>query len=535
MLIKISTSHFFAIFSVFSLLTYITTIIIMNIFSIYLGSCKVSWILDHITPECAGFGGVFFEDGTLYTKGWRAVNSSDVLVPPEYKYLSASQLKGYPYWGQMDWYGGGGYVVPLVARRDSDITELLNKLKRLEIDGWIDRHTRAVFVEFGTYNAQINLFSAVTILAEFLPGGGVVPSYQIDPIRLLNYHTGFGFFQMIIEIVFVIFTIFFTYREVTSICKQGLAYFNEYWNVAEFVSLVVSYTGIANHVYNMFMTAEILRIFTETEGTGYVKLQEAVLLNELFCYQIGIVMSIATLKFLKLLRFNKRIGILSSTLRLCAQELKSYSVCLMVVFIAFVILFWLLLGRFIKEFSTFIYSFESSISMMLKKFNYDDMYAAQPIFTPIAFFTFSLATAVVLINILLTIIIRSFEDVKHDVSLQGNEYEILDHFVNRMKLLFGCGTAKVRPAPTMYRGQKKPEDTVSSFPGKVDRLVDFINDFYFDNQMDFNSKEFLKKMNSDIAKQSGEMDRNKRKKAKPVVKDLKSKIPKTVSNTFNDF
>lgn len=488
-------------------------------------------MLEHVTPECAGYGGMFFEDGTLYTKGWRTVNSSDTLVPPEYKYLSASQLKGYPFWGQVDWYGGGGYVVPLVSRRDSDITQLLRKLKRLEVDGWIDKHTRAVFVEFGTYNAQINLFCAVTILAEFLPGGGVIPYYHIDPVRLLNYHTGFGFFQMISEIIFVIFTIFFTFREGKKICKQGLAYFKEHWNVAEFVSLVVSYTGIANHVYKLFMVAEILRIFTETEGTGYVKLQEAVLLNELFCYQIGLIMSISTLKFLKLLRFNKRIGVLSSTLKMCTHELKSYSVCLMVVFIAFVILFWLLLGRYIKEFSTFVYSFESCISMMLKKFNYDDMYAAQPIFTPIAFFTFSLATAVVLINILLTIIIRSFETVKHDASLQSNEYEVLDYFINRMKMLLGCGTAKVRPVPSMYRDQKKPVvDTVSSFPGKVDRLVDFINDFYFDNQMDFNSKEFLKKMNSDIAGQNGQIERSK-KKAKPV---MKSKIPK-MSDSFDDF
>ncbi|GIY80631.1 hypothetical protein CEXT_179451 [Caerostris extrusa] len=201
-------------------------------------------------------------------------------------------------------------------------------------------------------------------------------------------------------------------------------------------------------------------------------------------------MSISTLKFLKLLRFNKRIGILSSTLRTCAQELQSYSVCLMVVFMAFVVLFWLLLGRHVREFSTFVYSFESSISMMLKKFNYDDMYAAQPVLTPIAFFTFSLATAVVLINILLSIIIRSFEDVKHDVSMQSNEYEILDFFINRMKMLTGIGTAKVRPLPNMYRDKKKPKDSVSSFPDKVDRLVDFINDFYFENQMDFSGKDF---------------------------------------------
>ncbi|GIY80633.1 polycystic kidney disease protein 1-like 2 [Caerostris extrusa] len=71
-------------------------------------SCKVSWLIESVSPECAGYGNMVNEDDTLYTVGWRKVNSSETLVPPEYKYLTASQLKGYPFWGQIDWYGGGG-------------------------------------------------------------------------------------------------------------------------------------------------------------------------------------------------------------------------------------------------------------------------------------------------------------------------------------------------------------------------------------------------------------------------------------------
>lgn len=82
----------------------------------------------------------------------------------------------------------------------------------------------------------------------------------------------------------------------------------------------------------------------------------------------------------------------------------------------------------------------------------------------------------------------------------------------------------------MYRDKKIPKDSVSSFPGKVDRLVDFINDFYFDNQMDFSGKEFLKKMNSDVST-AAQMET---RKAKPVMA-LKSKIPKTVAGRFDDF
>ena len=37
---------------------------------------------------------------------------------------------------------------------------------RAEAEAWIDKYTRAVFVEFTVYNAFVNLFGIVTLLAE---------------------------------------------------------------------------------------------------------------------------------------------------------------------------------------------------------------------------------------------------------------------------------------------------------------------------------------------------------------------------------
>ena len=48
-------------------------------------------------------------------------------------------------------YAGGGYVVPLKGSK----TDLIALMNELEQNQWIDRYTRAVFVEFTTYNAQV--------------------------------------------------------------------------------------------------------------------------------------------------------------------------------------------------------------------------------------------------------------------------------------------------------------------------------------------------------------------------------------------
>ena len=43
-----------------------------------------------------------------------------------------------------------------------------------------------IFLEFATYNVNINVFVVATIVAEFIPGGGIRPYTRIDPIRELT-------------------------------------------------------------------------------------------------------------------------------------------------------------------------------------------------------------------------------------------------------------------------------------------------------------------------------------------------------------
>jgi hypothetical protein len=53
--------------------------------------------------------------------------------------------------GKLDSYTGGGYVVELNGRAG----EVKDKLAKLRDSDWLDTHTRAVILEFATYNAQV--------------------------------------------------------------------------------------------------------------------------------------------------------------------------------------------------------------------------------------------------------------------------------------------------------------------------------------------------------------------------------------------
>lgn len=59
--------------------------------------------------------------------------------------------------GQISTYGGGGYVknLELTKNGSADAIQFLND------NAWLDRGTRAVFLDFTVYNANINLFCVI--------------------------------------------------------------------------------------------------------------------------------------------------------------------------------------------------------------------------------------------------------------------------------------------------------------------------------------------------------------------------------------
>ncbi len=71
----------------------------------------------------------------------------------EFKYTKAEELDSLPYTAKLDVYGGGGYVY----RLNSPQAQIKKDLLELQQQHWINNHTRAVFLEFSVYNAQVTL------------------------------------------------------------------------------------------------------------------------------------------------------------------------------------------------------------------------------------------------------------------------------------------------------------------------------------------------------------------------------------------
>ena len=80
--------------------------------------------------------------------------------------------------------------------------------------------------------------------------------------------------------------------------------------------------------------------------------------------------SLSTLKFLKLLRFNKRMAMLSSTLRYAAGPIIQFLIMFMILFLAFVLASYIIFGMDLEDFSTFARSMATLFSAMLSEYTF---------------------------------------------------------------------------------------------------------------------------------------------------------------------
>lgn len=160
----------------------------------FLDSCKVLSSFKNIVTSCEAGYSIFGEDKRSFYPGWTTLYNATVGDSPDFKssinqafvYNNSDNLDTYTYIGEHATYGAGGYVYNFRGK----MNEIIANISMLRELSWIDMQTRAVMIQLNLYNPNINLFTLVTILAEFLPTGGIYPSARFEPVQLLNDFQG---------------------------------------------------------------------------------------------------------------------------------------------------------------------------------------------------------------------------------------------------------------------------------------------------------------------------------------------------------
>ncbi|XP_035681307.1 polycystin-2-like [Branchiostoma floridae] len=366
-------------------------------------------------------------------------------------------------------YWDGGYYVTF-----SNITPtaVLATVARLEPSGWIDRYTRAVFIEMTIYNPHANLFSVVNLLTEFTTVGNAYPHVDITTVRLYRFQTFWAWVVVGFQGVFIIFTLYFAFREMDHIVKLRSLYLKTFWGCVELSLAILSLAEVGVMLYTLYIVLE----FQSKQGanTGPVektfeKYRRAAYWGQINTYLLGCLVCVGTLKLLHLLRFNKHVVLGADTIKKAAGPLSGFFLIFTLVFLAFAMFAALVFGPSEEGFSPFIATLETMLTILLGKFY--EMSDRKPIMGPLFTFSFITFFQWVIVTMVVAILDCAIHEVAEENSQQKPETEqVADLMLERLQSWAGglLQRGKGRSSAVIKETYKPTEEELTDFLTNAD-------------------------------------------------------------------
>lgn len=351
-----------------------------------------------------------------------------------WRYLDSSELDTYTVAAQLHSYSGGGYVLEIFPKFNNQV--LLNMLKK---EQWIDRHTRALIIEFATYNAQSNFFNMVFIVFEFPPGGGVVHYHSVETFRLEMYTKQTAFFVITTYVLYLIFMLIFSIREAKVFYRVGFSYFGEFWNLVEFAIVALSILSVTLFFYLGNLRKVLFARMPHKVPNVFINFQEAAIWYDYMIHAVALICFFVTVKLIKMLRFNQRVSLLSATLNSAWHPLAMFAIMFFVIIGSVVFSTTIIFGHTLYGYRNWFATLSSVFGLLLGKFSYEQFETTNHNLGPPFFFAFNIFVNWIVMNMFITILTDVFSEVQAEMLGKPNEYEIVDYMTSVLKGWMGMG------------------------------------------------------------------------------------------------
>ena len=150
--------------------------------------------------------------------------------------------------GWLATYQGGGFKEDLPSVRASNTTEaFVQKIGQLKEDRWIDRQTRAIFVEFTIYSLSAEIAAVVQLLYEKNARGVVKPFVHVMPLKMGHLKMAqTSMTDMAAEAFMFVMLLFYTGVAVRAAYRDGLrTYLSSTWNCMDVLNYMIFYAAYA--------------------------------------------------------------------------------------------------------------------------------------------------------------------------------------------------------------------------------------------------------------------------------------------------
>ncbi|XP_020344471.2 polycystic kidney disease protein 1-like 2 [Oncorhynchus kisutch] len=396
-------------------------------------SCRIARSMRQAVPDCHAPYSWEVEDMGSYGPGWNrsaGENTSKTLRSP-WQYQTQAQLRAQPIWGSVVLYRGGGFVVDL----GPDSQNASSTLQHLFDNTWLDMFTRAVFVEFTVYNANVNLFCIVTLMLETTAVGAFQFRSELQSVRLYQSTGGLHIFVMASEVIYFLFIFYYMYVQGKLMKLQKWAYFKTKWNLLELAIILLSWSALSVFIKRSLLGNRDMEYY-HNHKDQFASFHDTATADAVLGYLIAFLVLLATVKLWHLMRFNPKLHMITATLQRAWTDISGFILVITIMFLAYSMISNLMYGWKLYSYRTLLDSALTMVSLQLGIFNYDEVLDYNPVLGAFLIGSCIIFMTFVVLNLFISVILVAFtqEQMHHKPS---EEEEIVDLMLMKFCSLFG--------------------------------------------------------------------------------------------------
>ena len=212
---------------------------------------------------------------------------------------------------------------------------------------------RAIIIQLSLYNPNVQLFTSVTFLSEFLSTGGIDSQSRFEPLNFYGMKIlSTSFVQIICIVIYMLIIIYFMWIEMKLLLNLKWNYFSRFWSFIQIGLIGCAWSSIGIYIWQNKECKRISKLFETTNG--YVNLQLISYISDILTFLLGFSCFFGTLKLIRLCRFNQRVYLFINTLKYAEKGIISFILMFLIIFVSFDCLFYLLFVSKMRSCSTLL-------------------------------------------------------------------------------------------------------------------------------------------------------------------------------------
>ncbi|GAB1293636.1 Polycystic kidney disease protein 1-like 3 [Apodemus speciosus] len=334
------------------------------------------------------------EDRENYGAGWVPPDTNITNEDSIWHYQSQESLGGYPIQGELATYSGGGYAGFSVV------------LQHLEQKRWLDHCTKALFVEFTVFNANVNLLCVVTLILESSGVGTFFTSLRQDSLTSLQSSER-GFAWIIPQVTYYLLVCHYAFIQGCRLKRQRLAFFTRKRNLLDASIVLISFSILGLNMQSLSLLHKNMQQYRR-DRDRFISFYEALRVNSAVTHLMGFLLLFATVRVWDLLRHHAQLQVINKTLTKAWEEVLGFLLIIVTLLCSCAMTFNLLFGWSISDYQSFFRSIVTVVGLLMGISKHKEVIALYPILGSFLLLSSILVMGLVIINLFVSAILIVF-------------------------------------------------------------------------------------------------------------------------------